>query len=79
MPIAVMNPEPEAFDQMIEFSLEPEIYSLTLLRDFESVLARNGVEDYPVHLKLNTGMNRSGLDKADYVLPSGSGGRTFGG
>ena len=65
VPIAVMNPEPEAFDQMIEFSLEPEIYSLTLLRDFESVLARNGVEDYPVHLKLNTGMNRSGLDKAD--------------
>lgn len=65
VPIAVMNPEPEAFDQMIEFSLEPEIYSLGLLRDFEAVLARGGVENYPVHLKLNTGMNRSGLDKKD--------------
>ena len=65
VPIAVMNPEPEAFDQMIEFSLEPEIYSLALLRDFEEVLARGGVEGYPVHLKLNTGMNRSGLDKRD--------------
>ena len=65
VPIAVMNPEPEAFDQMIEFSLEPEIYSLALLRDFEAVLARGGVEGYPVHLKLNTGMNRSGLDKKD--------------
>ena len=65
VPIAVMNPEPEAFDQMIEFSLEPEIYSLRLLRDFEAVLARGGVENYPVHLKLNTGMNRSGLDKRD--------------
>ena len=65
VPIAVMNPEPEAFDQMIEFSLEPEIYSLALLRDFEAVLARGGVENYPVHLKLNTGMNRSGLDKKD--------------
>ena len=65
VPIAVMNPEPEAFDQMVEFSLEPEIYSLQLLRDFEAVLARSGIEDYPVHLKLNTGMNRSGLDEAD--------------
>ena len=65
VPIAVMNPEPEAFDQMIEFSLEPEIYSLGLLRDFEAVLARHGIEDYPVHLKLNTGMNRSGLDMPD--------------
>ena len=65
VPIAVMNPEPEAFDQMIEFSLEPEIYSLALLRDFEAVLARGGVENYPVHLKFNTGMNRSGLDKRD--------------
>ena len=61
VPIAVMNPEPEAFDQMIEFSLEPEIYSLALLRDFEEVLARGGVEGYPVHLKFNTGMNRSSM------------------
>lgn len=65
VPIGVMNPEPEAFDQMIEFSLEPEIYSLKLLRDFETVLARSGMENYPVHLKLNTGMNRSGLDRSD--------------
>ena len=65
VPIAVMNPEQEAFGQMIEFSLEPEIYSVQLLRDFEAVLSRNGMEEYPVHLKLNTGMNRSGLDRKD--------------
>lgn len=65
VPIGVMNPEPEAFDQMIEFSLEPEIYSLQLLKDFEAVLSRDGIEGYPVHLKLNTGMNRSGLDMGD--------------
>lgn len=62
MPIAVMNPEPEAFDNMIEFNLEPEIYSLDLLRDFNEALTKHGIEQYPVHLKLNTGMNRSGLD-----------------
>ena len=65
VPIAVMNPEPEAFGQMLEFSLEPEIYSLGLLEDFEKELSREGAEAYPVHLKLNTGMNRSGLDRED--------------
>ena len=64
-PIAVMNPEPEAFDQMIEFSLEPEIYSIDILEKFEKALAIHSVKDYPIHIKLNTGMNRSGLDPQD--------------
>lgn len=62
IPIGVMNPEPEAFDNMIEFNLEPEIYSLELLEGFDQALVKHGIEQYPVHLKLNTGMNRSGLD-----------------
>lgn len=62
IPIGVMNPEPEAFDNMIEFGLEPEIYSLELLEAFDQALTKHGIEKYPVHLKLNTGMNRSGLD-----------------
>ena len=62
IPIAVMNPQPEAFDNMIEFNLEPEIYSLELLEAFDRSLLKHGIENYPVHLKLNTGMNRSGLD-----------------
>lgn len=65
LPIGVMNPEPEAFDQMIEFALEPEIYSLDLLEGFEASLDKAGVRNYPVHIKLNTGMNRSGLDMKD--------------
>lgn len=62
IPIAVMNPQPEAFDNMIEFNLEPEIYSLELLEAFDRNLVKHGIDNYPVHLKLNTGMNRSGLD-----------------
>lgn len=65
IPIAVMNPQPEAFDNMIEFNLEPEIYSLDILEEFDKALIKHGVEGYPVHLKLNTGMNRSGLDTED--------------
>ena len=65
IPIGVMNPEPEAFDNMIEFNLEPEIYSLELLEIFDRALMKHGIEKYPVHLKLNTGMNRSGLDSQE--------------
>lgn len=65
IPIGVMNPEPEAFDNMIEFNLEPEIYSMELLEAFDKALVKHGIEKYPVHLKLNTGMNRSGLDPED--------------
>lgn len=64
-PIAVMNPQPEAFDNMIEFGLEPEIYSLEILEAFDNALVKHGIERYPVHLKLNTGMNRSGLDQEE--------------
>lgn len=65
IPIAVMNPEQEAFDNMIGFNLEPEIYSLDLLRAFDKALEKHGIEKYPVHLKLNTGMNRSGIDREE--------------
>ncbi|MDR0544994.1 MAG: bifunctional UDP-N-acetylmuramoyl-tripeptide:D-alanyl-D-alanine ligase/alanine racemase [Odoribacteraceae bacterium] len=62
LPIAVMNPDSEAFDQMIALGLEPEIYSIELLEAFERALERHGVKRFPLHVKLNTGMNRSGLD-----------------
>jgi len=65
VPIGVMNPEPASFDDIIEFNLEPEIYSLDMLRLFEEALVRHGEENYPVHIKLNSGMNRSGLDPED--------------
>ncbi|MBQ0006140.1 MAG: bifunctional UDP-N-acetylmuramoyl-tripeptide:D-alanyl-D-alanine ligase/alanine racemase [Alistipes sp.] len=65
VPIGVMNPEPESFDDIIEFNLEPEIYSMDMLTGFEEALVRHGEKNYPVHIKLNTGMNRSGLDRND--------------
>lgn len=65
VPIAVMNPEPDSFDSMIAFNLEPEIYSMAVLRAFDEALMKHGIRNYPVHLKLNTGMNRSGLDSED--------------
>ena len=65
IPIAVMNPEREAFDNMIMFNLEPEIYALDILEDFNQALNKHGIKRFPIHIKLNTGMNRSGFDEQD--------------
>jgi alanine racemase len=61
IPIMVMNPEPHSFETMIEYRLEPEIYNLGILNDFEKALKRNGVKNYPIHLKMDTGMHRLGF------------------
>lgn len=59
IPIMVMNPEESGFAQMINYRLEPEIYSLTQLRQLLAYLP-NG--NYPIHLKIETGMNRLGIE-----------------
>ncbi len=61
LPIMVMNPEPESFDTMIHYRLEPEIYSFRILEMFHKVAGRNQEIDYPVHIKLDTGMHRMGF------------------
>lgn len=64
MPIMVMSPEPSAFDAIVKHKLEPEIYNLDILRSFISFLNEN-VKNYPIHLKIETGMHRLGFEEAD--------------
>jgi Alr-MurF fusion protein len=62
LPIMVMNPTPESFDKLLEYHLEPEVYSLKLLHELRDFLAiRNRYMN--VHLKLETGMYRLGLEE----------------
>jgi alanine racemase len=61
LPIMVMNPEEESFDIMIQHRLEPEIYSFGILELFQKAVNRNQEIDYPVHIKLDTGMHRLGF------------------
>ncbi len=61
IPIIVMNPERSTFIHLIEYRLQPEIYSITLLREFIRVADSLGEVAYPVHLKWDTGMHRMGL------------------
>lgn len=64
-PILVMNPEEQSFRQMVEFQLEPEIYSFRVLNLFLNELMMLNVSNYPVHIKLETGMQRLGFAKND--------------
>lgn len=65
-PIIVMNPEISAFSQMIRYQLQPEIYSLYELKVFVEVLLQTDQKRYPIHIKLNTGMNRLGFTPKEF-------------
>lgn len=61
-PVMVMNPTEEGFHAMLNFKLEPALYSLSMLRAFISFL--NG-RPWNVHIKIDTGMHRLGFDEPD--------------
>jgi alanine racemase len=65
LPIMVMNPEESTFESIIENNLEPEIYSFELFHAFDSFLKREGLQQYPVHIEIETGMNRLGFATRD--------------
>lgn len=61
MPIMVMNPKVVNYGAMFANSLEPEIYSLPMLKDVIREAEKYDVRNYPVHIKLDTGMHRMGF------------------
>lgn len=60
--IMVMNPEMSAFKTMFDYDLEPEVYSFRLLEAMIHAAEKEGITDYPVHIKLDTGMHRLGFN-----------------
>ena len=62
LPIMVLNPEASAFDKMVEYNLEPEIYSFNQLDEFVKFGYQQNISYYPVHLKIDTGMHRLGFE-----------------
>ncbi len=61
LPIMVMSPEASAFDRMIAWKLEPEIFNLRSLKAFVKIAEALQVNSYPIHIKLDTGMHRLGF------------------
>lgn len=68
LPIIIMDPEETALKKIIENNLEPNIYSFTSLSRFMEVAAAEGVENYPVHIKIDSGMHRLGFEYDDMPL-----------
>jgi alanine racemase len=62
-PIIVMNPERSAFSAMVAYNLEPEIYSVGELKAFIVLAQQKNLSEYPVHIKLDTGMHRLGFEE----------------
>ena len=61
LPMMVMNAEKETFETLVTNQLEPVIFSFTMLKELDGFLKREGIKNYPVHLEIETGMNRLGF------------------
>lgn len=61
LPIIILNPEVNGFEELFSNRLEPEVYNFRILDAFIKEADRRGITDYPVHLKIDTGMHRLGF------------------
>jgi len=64
-PILVLHPQEEDFNDIINYSLEPSIYSFRVLNLFFKTLSDKNIKKYPYQIKFNSGLNRLGFSKND--------------
>jgi Alr-MurF fusion protein len=60
-PVMVMNAEESSFQSIVDYNLQPVIYSFDLLAKFQAYLEEQAMAEYPVHIEIETGMNRLGF------------------
>ncbi|MBY0486234.1 MAG: bifunctional UDP-N-acetylmuramoyl-tripeptide:D-alanyl-D-alanine ligase/alanine racemase [Flavobacteriaceae bacterium] len=63
LPIMVLNPENTSFSAIIQHQLEPEIYSIKGLTAFLKIAEQKKLKNFPIHIKLDTGMHRLGFEE----------------
>lgn len=61
LPILVLTAGTDYFDEIIDNHLEPGIPNLYTLKALVSTLQSRGIEDFSIHIKLDTGMHRLGF------------------
>ena len=65
-PIIVLGAEAHSFDVMVQHNLEPEIFNFFYLKELEKVLKKHPqIQQFNIHIKLDTGMHRLGFDERD--------------
>lgn len=67
LPILVLHPQVENFELVIAYNLEPNLYNFRTLEHFTRIAELKNLIKYPVHIKLNTGMNRLGFQEVDIL------------
>ena len=65
--ILVMNPELTAFPTLFRYNLEPEVYNFQIIEALIHAAEKAGIQHFPIHIKLDTGMCRLGFK----TTPSG--------
>ncbi|MDO4319508.1 MAG: alanine racemase [Bacteroidales bacterium] len=65
MPIMVLNPITTNYKALFDNRLEPSVFSMRELDLLRREARRCGVTDFPVHIKLDTGMHRVGFDESE--------------
>lgn len=65
IPIIVLNSEVGGFDELSSNGLEPEVYNFRMLEAFIKEAKIRGINNYPIHIKLDTGMHRLGFTEED--------------
>jgi alanine racemase len=65
VPVMVLNVDESSFSAVIEYNLQPVLFSFPLLQQFEAYLNAQALLSWPVHLEIETGMNRLGFAAAD--------------
>ena len=61
LPIMVMNPEENAFEASSKIISSRNYIHLTCLDSFDTFFQQEGLQQYPVHIEIETGMNRLGF------------------
>ena len=64
-PILVLHPQINNLELLIEYRLEPNLYSKKIFLYFLDLASRLKLSAYPIHLKFNTGLNRLGFKSSD--------------
>ena len=59
--ILVFNPSFHNFQSLIDYRLEPEVSSINFLKQLIAYLEKNSIDNFPIHIKLDTGMHRAGI------------------
>jgi Alr-MurF fusion protein len=65
LPIMVLNTEGASFENVVKYKIEPELYSFDILYSFNKFLQQKNINNFPVHIKIDTGMRRLGFEEND--------------